>query len=117
MVLDERLPLEELIHEKGRMSLSGEKSWRSRPRWARIENEASDFFTVIEVSAEERASLLYELAKTLHSLGLDIRFAKVNSDEEKMTGVFYVKDADGEKVQDPGQIRTIEERLKATMEG
>jgi [protein-PII] uridylyltransferase len=117
MVLDDRLPLDDLIHEKGRMSLSGEKSWRSPPRWVRVENEVSDFFTVIEVSAEERASLLYELAKTLHSLGLDIRFAKVNSDEEKMTGVFYVKDADGGKVQDPSQISTIEERLKATMEG
>ena len=57
------------------------------------------------------------MAKTLHGLGLDIRFAKVNSDEEKMTGVFYVKDAGGQKVQDLDQIREIEEELKSTMKG
>jgi [protein-PII] uridylyltransferase len=117
MVLDNRLPLDDLIHEKGRMSLGGEKSWRSRERKVKVENTVSDFFTVVEVSAEERTGLLYELAKTLHGLGLDIRFAKVNSDEEKMTGVFYVKDAGGEKVQDPGQIRVIEEKLRSTMKG
>jgi [protein-PII] uridylyltransferase len=117
MVLDDRLPLDDLIHEKGRTSLSVEKSWRSRERKVKIENTASDFFTVIEVSAEDRTGLLYELAKTLHGLGLDIRFAKVNSDEEKMTGVFYVKDAGGQKVQDLDQIREIENKLKSTMKG
>jgi len=117
MVLEDRLPLDDLIREKGRMSLGGEKSWRSRESKVQVDNAASDFFTVIEVSAEDRTALLYELAKALHGLGLDIRFAKVNSDEEKMSGVFYVIDAGGQKIQGPGQIMDIEDKLKSTMKG
>ncbi len=111
MVLDDRLPLDDLIHEKGRMSLGGQKPWRSRDRKIKIENEASDFFTVIEVSAEERTDLLYELAKTLHGLGLDIRFAKVNSDREKMQGVFYVRTGEGQKVTHEDAIRAVREGI------
>jgi len=117
MVLDDRLPLDDLIQEKGRMSLVEEKSWRSRERKVKVDNTVSDFFTVVEVSAEERTGLLYELAKRLHGLGLDIRIAKVTSDEEKMTGVFYVNDTGGQKVQELDQIRSIEEGLKTTMRG
>jgi UTP:GlnB (protein PII) uridylyltransferase len=34
----------------------------------------------------------------MFKMDLDIRAAKVDSDGEKMTGVFYVRDSAGEKV-------------------
>ena len=43
MVLDDRLPLDDLIHEKGRMSLSVEKPWRLRERKVNVENTAQIF--------------------------------------------------------------------------
>jgi [protein-PII] uridylyltransferase len=63
-----------------------------------VDNEGSDFFTILEVGGGIRMGLLYHLAKRIFALGLDIRFAKVNSDKEKMTGVFYVRDASGQKI-------------------
>jgi [protein-PII] uridylyltransferase len=111
MVLEDRLPLEDLIQEKGRMGLGAEKSWRSPDRKIRIENDVSDFFTVIEVSAEERADLLYRLAKSLHGLCLDIRFAKVNSDKEKMRGVFYVRTGEGQKVTQEEALLSVKESI------
>ena len=76
-----------------------------------VNNEASDFFTVIEFRAEEQIGLLYELAKQVFSLGLDIRFAKLNSDQEKMNGVLYVRDSGGQKIHEDYKIEEIKEEL------
>ncbi len=96
--IEERIPLDEMITKKERklFSLSGDYPYPSKK--VMIDNEASDFFTIIEVSAKDRIGLLYELAKEVFSLGLDIRFAKVNSEKERMTGVFYVRDSGGQKI-------------------
>jgi len=116
LVLDERLPLDELISKKERMTLAGEKYLISGAGKVDINNEASDFFTVIEVRSEEQVGLLYDLAKQVFALGLDIRFAKVNSDQEKMTGVFYVRDAGGQKIHGDDKIEEIKEGLLSVMQ-
>jgi [protein-PII] uridylyltransferase len=111
LALDERLPLDELISKKERMTLAREKYLVSGAGKIDVNNEASDFFTVIEFKAEEQIGLLYELAKQVFSLGLDIRFAKLNSDQEKMTGVLYVRDSGGQKVHGDDKIEEIREGL------
>ena len=64
---------------------------------------------------EEKLSLLYELAKEIFSVGLDIRIAKVNSDEDKMTGIFYVRDSGGQKIHGEDQIEKIEKGVLSVM--
>jgi UTP:GlnB (protein PII) uridylyltransferase len=81
-----------------------------------VNNQASDFFTVIEVSSAEQPGLLYHLAKKLFSLELDIRFARVHTDKERMTGVFYVSDPGGQKVQAEKQIEGIKEGILTLMD-
>jgi [protein-PII] uridylyltransferase len=111
LALDELLPLDELISKKERMTLVKEKYLVSGAGKVDVNNEASDFFTVIEFSSEEHVGLLYELAKQVFSLGLDIRFAKLNSDQEKMTGVLYVRDSGGQKIYGDDKIEEIKESL------
>jgi [protein-PII] uridylyltransferase len=96
--IEDRLPLDELINKKERTVLSGSIGHISPVKRVRIDNEASDFFTIIEVSGGSRTSLLYDLAKGIHSIGLDIRFARVTSDKERTMGVFYVRDVNGQKI-------------------
>ena len=115
LALEDRLPLDELIREKERMSLAKERYLNSGSRKVKINNEASDFFTVIEVGSEDQVGLLYDLAKQVFSLGLDIRFAKVNRDEEKMSGVFYVRDSGGQKIHEDDRIDKIKEGLLSVM--
>lgn len=112
-VLDEKIPIDTLMNKKGQRLLGSKGYYTSRR--ADVNNGVSDFFTGIEVSSESRVGLLYELAKRISSLGLDIRFAKVNSDKERMYGVFYVRDSDGQKIQDEAQIKTIEEEILSVM--
>ena len=113
--LDEKFPLDSLMDRK-RQSMQVSKGYYGQARRkAEVNNGVSDFFTGIEVNAETRVGLLYELAKKISSLGLDIRFAKVNRDKERMYGVFYVRDSEGQKVQDEDEIRKIEQGILSVM--
>ncbi len=113
--IEEKLPLDEMINRKEKSILRSAGDYPSRMKRVKLDNEDSDFFTIIEVSAGGRMGLLYDLAKEIYSLGLDIRFAKISSDKEGMTGVFYVRDAGGQKVYDEEAMGTIKERLLALM--
>jgi [protein-PII] uridylyltransferase len=116
LVLEDRLPLDDLIREKGRTVYSREYQTPVRTK-VTVDNEASDFFTVIEISSPIRVGLAYILAKRLFSVGLNIRFAKVNSDEELLRGVFYVKDSGGQKIFEEDQIAGIRDELLAAETG
>ena len=115
--IEGKLPLDELIGRKARMDFFQETSYIRHPvKRIRIDNEDSDFFTIIEVGGGIRMGLLYELAKKIFSLGLDIRFAKVNSDKEKMTGVFYVRDASGQKVYEHPVLENVRREILGVLQ-
>jgi [protein-PII] uridylyltransferase len=92
------------------------KDYGYPPKKVKIDNEASDFFTIVEVSASDRVGLLYDLANEVFSLGLDIRFAKVNADRERMSGVFYVRDSGGEKILEQEQLQKIKKEIMSAIE-
>jgi [protein-PII] uridylyltransferase len=83
-----------------------------------VDNEASDFATVVEVSAPDRIGLLFDLARTLHELELDVHLAKVATYGARVVDAFYVRDLYGGKVEDPEHVaeirRAIVARLSAT---
>jgi [protein-PII] uridylyltransferase len=107
LALEDRLPLNELIQKKEKTALYPERYEGLQTKKVHINNEISDFFSVIEVRSDVGVELLYNLAKEMFSVGLDIRFAKFNSDEEKMTGDFYVRDSFGQKILEQEQIDEI----------
>jgi [protein-PII] uridylyltransferase len=100
LAIEDALPLDDLIMRKAQRSVIPRTGYVSQVKKVKIDNEASDFFTLIEMKGGIRTGLLYDLAKEIYSLGLDIRFARINSDKEKMTGVFYVRDGSGQKIYD-----------------
>ena len=65
-----------------------------------IDNDSSDFFTLIEVYAEDRIGLLHALSETLHSQGLNIHRAIITNKADLAADIFYVVDANGEKIGD-----------------
>jgi [protein-PII] uridylyltransferase len=110
--IEGKLPLDELINRKAQMSTFDEVLSPYHPvERMRVDNEGSDFFTILEVGGGIRTGLLYELAKKIFALGLDIRFAKVNSDKEKMTGVFYVRDASGQKIYEDSILEEVRREI------
>ncbi|RLB36275.1 MAG: hypothetical protein DRH12_16050, partial [Deltaproteobacteria bacterium] len=114
LTLKDELPLDELISKRQQGLLRTKTIPFSRNIKVKVDNEASDFFTVVEVIAQYRPGRLYEVAKVMHSEGLDIRFAKVNTDEEKMLGSFYVRDKDGQKIYDEEALNRLELEIRST---
>ncbi|MGH2539499.1 MAG: HD domain-containing protein [Actinomycetota bacterium] len=82
-----------------------------------VDNDASDYSTVIEVGAPDRIGLLYDITSALSELTLDVHLAKVATYTGRVVDAFYVRDALGRKVTDETQVAEIEavvlDRLRA----
>ncbi len=65
-----------------------------------IDNRASDLYTVIDVSCDDRVGLLYDIARTLYELRLEMHLAKVMTPAGRVRDVFYVRGADGRRIED-----------------
>jgi [protein-PII] uridylyltransferase len=98
------LALAARLKEKAEPSLiSLERKWHWQPE-VKVDNETSDFFTLIEVFAEDRIGLLHQITRTLFNLGLDIRIAKIATKKGRVADVFYVKDLAGEKIMEADRV-------------
>jgi [protein-PII] uridylyltransferase len=81
-----------------------------RPR-VQFDNEASNRFTVIEVSARDRPALLNRLARTLFEQQLIVNSAHVTAYGESATDIFYVTDLLGDKIINESRMVAIREAL------
>jgi [protein-PII] uridylyltransferase len=78
-----------------------------------VDNEASDLFTVLEVTARDRPRLLYDLAATIRDMGLSVSSAHIATFGERAVDVLYVKDRFGFKIYHPRRLDRITEALEA----
>ena len=68
-----------------------------RPPSARVDNDESDFYTIIDVEAMDRPGLLHDIARTLSELGLSIVAVRASTRASRATDAFYVTDADDQQ--------------------
>jgi [protein-PII] uridylyltransferase len=73
----------------------------------RIDNDASDFSTVVEVGAPDRIGLLHDVTRVFADLKLDVHLAKVATYDGRVVDAFYVRDTLGRKVTDDAQLGEI----------
>jgi [protein-PII] uridylyltransferase len=106
-----RLSLVYRLSEKAKSSLLSPKNHPTRPPKVIVDNESSDFFSLIEVFADDHVGLLYQITHILFGLRLDIRIAKIATKGDQIADVFYVRDLDGQKVEDEKQVIEIREAL------
>lgn len=78
-----------------------------------VDNDVSDFFTVIEVGAPDRIGLLFDITRTFAELQLDVHLAKVATYGARVVDAFYVRDQLGRKVDDAERIAELERALRA----
>ncbi len=82
------------------------------PVTVRVDNDASDFSTVIEIGAPDRMGLLYDITRAFSSLGLDVHLAKVATFDGRVVDAFYVRDELGRKVTDTQRLTEIDRALR-----
>lgn len=91
-------------------------SLQMRPTQIRVDNTASDRYTVLDVFAHDQPGLLYAIARALHELGLSVGLAKIGTYLDQVVDVFYVSDSNGEKVRDELYLDEIRSRLYHAIE-
>jgi [protein-PII] uridylyltransferase len=77
---------------------------RLKPRVG-FNNDASETATLIEIVAEDRPGLLYDLARTISEQGCNIEVVLIDTEAHKALDVFYVSKIGGE----------VQERLKKAL--
>lgn len=110
-ILEGKSSPQDLLKQKNESKWAGRKVVPKVPAEIRVDNQDSDFFTIIEITGEDRLGILFELTQALTDSGCDIHFASISTLGNRIVDVFYVQDTWGEKLTDPHKIS----RLKTTL--
>jgi [protein-PII] uridylyltransferase len=80
-------------------------------------DDASATATVVEVRAHDAPGLLWRVGRALGDCGLDVRAARVETLGAEAVDVFYVVDAGGQPVKDPGTRGKIAAEVLGALAG
>ncbi len=111
LAIERRLSLTHRLAEKFRAGLNRPIKTPPKPIKTVIDNESSDFFSIIEVFAEDNPGLLYNVTSTLADLGINIYKAKIATSADQAVDVFYVLDRYGNKLIDSEYRDEIKDAL------
>jgi [protein-PII] uridylyltransferase len=76
-----------------------------------IDNDVSDSYTVLDIHAQNRIGLLYDITSTLSTLGLYIYISKISTKGDEAADIFYVKDIFGQKVFYKEKLKEIADKV------
>jgi len=86
-----------------------------RPLRVNVDNDASNFFTIIEIFANDSPGLLFTITDTLFKCGLDVWVAKIATQVDQVADIFYVRDFEGQKVDGADQVISIKKQIKRVL--
>ncbi len=110
-ILSGKVPLKDLLSKRNEFNGIKQKVIPKVPGEVKINNEDSDFYTIVEVTGEDRLGILYEITQAMTDHGCDIHFARISTLGNRIVDVFYVQDEYGEKIKEKNKI----DQLKRTV--
>ena len=81
---------------------------RKEPR-VLISNTESEFYTLVDVIADDRLGLLYDVTRTIGDQGFEIYISKAATIKDQVTDAFYLKDSEAKKIKDPDKLEQLRE--------
>ena len=115
-VLQGRLSVDGLVAEKFKPSLFKKKIAQKLPTRIDVDNDVSAYYTVIDIYAQDRVGLLYQITSTLAALGLYVDVSKISTKVDQVADTFYVKDIFGHKIISEPRLKKIKETLQQVLE-
>ena len=88
-----------------------------KPPRVLISNTESEFYTLVDVIANDRLGLLYDVTRTIGEQGFEIYISKAATIKDQVTDAFYLKDARGRKIKDPELLERLREALLEAVRG
>lgn len=76
-----------------------------------VDNDVSDSYTVLDIHAQNRIGLLYDITSTLSTLGLYIYISKISTKGDEAADIFYVKDIFGQKIFYKEKLKEIADKV------
>ena len=102
--------MRDLLERKGR-PIGVARAPTPQPSTVVISNEESDFYTIVDVAADDRLGLLHDLTRTIAAHGFEIYISKAGSVLDQVADTFYLKDHEGKKIHDPDAIERLRVEL------
>jgi [protein-PII] uridylyltransferase len=115
-VLEGRRDLGELLRSR-RRPIGRTASPARQPASVDVSNDESDFYTIVDVAADDRLGLLYDLVRTIADHGLEIYISKASTILDQAADTFYVRDETGKKLTDPERVARLQAALLAAAQG
>ncbi len=109
--LADRLELETRLAERGR-HYSGDGTRRARVGTRVRVDTSAGYDTAVLVTAADRVGLLYDIARAIASVGLDIRWAKALTNGGIARDTFHVVGPDGQAPTDSGVLGHLAMRIR-----
>lgn len=108
------LPLDRRLAERARAYEGARRPGLGRqvPTRVTVDNRASSSATVVDVRTLDGIGVLHRLTQAVAACQLDVIAARVSTLGDEVVDAFYLLDpATGEKVVDPGRLRSLERAL------
>jgi [protein-PII] uridylyltransferase len=96
----------------GFKSLEGERI----PTLVELDNATSATRTIVDVQAEDRVGLLYDVSRGLAALNVNVYLAKILTEKGAAVDTFYIAERNGSKVLDPERQKAIKQRLRQALQ-
>jgi [protein-PII] uridylyltransferase len=110
-VLSGKVPLKDLLSKRNESNGIKQKVIPRVSGEVKINNQDSDFYTIVEVTGEDRLGILYEITEALTDFGCDIHFARISTLGNSIVDVFYVQDTLGEKIREKQKVDHLKQTL------
>ncbi|MEM9174891.1 MAG: DUF294 nucleotidyltransferase-like domain-containing protein [Myxococcota bacterium] len=82
-----------------------------------ISNTESEFYTLVDVIADDRLGLLYDVTRTIGEQGFEIYISKAATIKDQVTDAFYLKDVNAKKIKDSEALERLREALLEAVSG
>ncbi len=106
-VLRGDLDVAELLVRRGRR-LGQLEGRLTAPPSVSVANDESDFYTIVDISADDRLGLLHQLTGVIAEHGYEIYISKAAKIRDQVTDTFYLKDSDGRKLTDDAALERLQ---------
>ena len=80
-----------------------------------VDNNGSNYFTIVAVSAPDSQGLLYRLTKALYRLRINICTARIRTFGYQAMDVFFIQGEDGERILESSRITSIKSALEGVL--
>ena len=88
-----------------------------KPPRVMISNTESEFYTLVDVVADDRIGLLYDVTRVIGEQGFEIYISKAATIKDQVTDAFYLKDAEGRKIKEAHRLDRLRDALLEAARG